>query len=222
MSSSIGKIPVAIIPAVAYVLYVGLSLAFIPGSTVLYSQLAFCAAQTCLLAFTVRQQAWNNRLFLGMSSSIATSLFTILQTAFGVVAALFLRQFFSLATAISVVLLVFALVTVFLLAKSTEHIKTIEEKATASTTFCKTLVLDLEDLRALALEDGEISQQLGNLIELARYSDPMSSEGTASVEHQIQGVIQELQANPDRITKKELATIARLLESRNRRLRAGK
>lgn len=85
----------------------------------------------------------------------------------------------------------------------------------------KNLLLDLQDIQGDIPADSDIYADLETVIGQLRFSDVRSNVETESIDSELAESIERIK-NAQSIEKRDLGKIRKLIESRNRRLKASK
>lgn len=122
---------------------------------------------------------------------------------------------------VGIVLLAVSIAAFLSLRTTMSYAEGIEKEARDSTALMRALLLDFQDIQSGISSDEELYTEINRVTELLRFSDLRSNAETESIDNSLVKSVGQLK-NAKLITMDDLAEIKRLVESRNRRLKASK
>lgn len=185
--------------------------------------LVFCFAQSFVFGFAVfgRNNAGVEGLFRTYPKLIVPAICLVAQSVIGCVLAFVLPGDVTISSVIGIVLLAVSIVALLGIRNAMEYAGQIEEEQSVSIGLMKNLLLDLQDIQGDIPADSDIYADLETVIGQLRFSDVRSNVETESIDSELAESIERIK-NAQSIEKRDLDKIRKLIESRNRRLKASK
>ena len=191
----------------------------------IFSILAFLLTLIIVNILLPRYNKSISEYLLTGSQMVASVIYVIAQTAFGIISIHFLWNSPYLALIISLVILGIYLMVILLGATGRRHVKTMDSHVAAKTENMKEIKLAAKDL-ADGISDPVLRKQVERLSEDIRYSDSVSRADLMDIEDGIKTQLGELRTAIDGGDQGEIKRLAdevsKLLAERNRRCKAGK
>lgn len=179
--------------AVLFAVYSVLMLVPFERTVVLWVEYAFGALSILVATLCCgRLDAGSLReCFLKYPKALAVAALSAVQLVLGVAVAATPGFPVEVAVVVSTLLLGASVALGLVLSKGAACIAKVDEETALTTSFMNDVRLRLEDVRANL--SGEAAEQVGRLVEKARYADPVSSPATAEVDNDLSQAIGRLE-----------------------------
>ncbi len=159
-------------------------------------------------------------IFLGLPVLKDSIIYLIAQLAVGFICMIFRHINMVFAFLLQIIILAAFLVIAISAMFAKNVVTQIDDKVKDKRFYIKSMVIDLESMQN-KIADSVLKKELGTLIEIVRYSDPMSNECLHDLEKKIQADVKELdillQEEKSKEAKEKIANLNILMAERNKK-----